>query len=137
VSLPRPEGAEPSRQEAEPWLLLLRGDLLAALRTGTVDAVVSNPPYIRSVEITDLAPEIREHEPLAALDGGADGLDPFRRLAPEAARVLRPGGLFAVELAPDQPDQAAEFLAAGGEFRAARIFLDLAGRKRGFLARRA
>jgi release factor glutamine methyltransferase len=112
----------------------LRGDLLASVRTGVVDAVVSNPPYIRSAEIPDLAPEIREHEPPEALDGGADGLDPFRRLVGEAARVLRPGGLFAVELAPDQPDQASELLAASGAFHAARIFIDLAGRKRGILA---
>jgi release factor glutamine methyltransferase len=116
---------------------LLRGDLLTSVRTGAVDAVVSNPPYVRSAEVPDLAPEIREHEPSEALDGGTDGLDPFRRLVPEAERVLRSGGLFAVELAPDQPDPAAEFLAAGGGFRAARIFLDLAGRKRGLLARRA
>jgi len=115
---------------------LVRGDLLAAVRTGVADAVVSNPPYIRSAEIPGLAPEILEHEPREALDGGVDGLDPFRRLASEAVRVLRPGGLLAVELAPDQPDQAAELLAASGAFHAARIFVDLAGRKRGLLARR-
>lgn len=115
---------------------LLRGDLLASVRAGAADVVVSNPPYIRSAEIPGLAPEILEHEPPEALDGGEDGLDPFRRLVGETARVLRPNGLLAVELAPDEPDQAAELLAASGAFRPARIFLDLAGRKRGLLARR-
>jgi release factor glutamine methyltransferase len=115
---------------------LLRGDLLASIRTGAVDAVVSNPPYIRSAEVPGLAPEILEHEPPEALDGGDDGLEPFRRLVVEAARVLRSGGLFAVELAPDEPDRAAELLAASGAFHGGRIFIDLAGRKRGLLARR-
>jgi release factor glutamine methyltransferase len=118
-----------------PPAMLLRGDLLSAIRTASADAVISNPPYVRSAEIPDLAPEIREHEPPEALDGGPDGLDPFRRLAPEAARVLRWGGLFAVELAPDQPGPAAELLRATGAFEAIRVFRDLAGRERGVLAR--
>jgi release factor glutamine methyltransferase len=115
---------------------LIRGDLLASIRTGAIDAVVSNPPYIRSAELPGLAPEILDHEPPEALDGGVDGLEPFRRLVVEAARVLRSGGLFAVELAPDEPDQAAELLAVSGAFQAVRIFIDLAGRQRGLLARR-
>jgi release factor glutamine methyltransferase len=82
------------------------------------------------------AAEILDHEPPEALDGGIDGLEPFRRPAVAATRVLRSGGLFAVELGPDEPDQAAELLAASGAFHAARIFIDLAGRKRGLLARR-
>ncbi len=115
---------------------LVRADLLAAVRTGAVDAVVSNPPYVRTGEIAGLAPEIREHEPPEALDGGEDGLDPFRLLIPEVVRVLRSGGLLAVELAPDQPGRAAELLAASGAFPEVRVFRDLAGRTRGLLARR-
>jgi release factor glutamine methyltransferase len=115
---------------------LFRGDLLTSIRPTVADAVVSNPPYVRSAEIPGLAPEILEHEPHEALDGGVDGLEPFRRLVVEATRVLRPGGLLAVELAPDEPEQAAELLAASGAFHPAWTFLDLAGRKRGLLARR-
>jgi release factor glutamine methyltransferase len=85
--------------------------------------------------MASLAPEIREHEPVEALDGGADGLDAVRRLLPQAARVLRPGGLLALELAPEQPEIVAGMLSASGAFEAPAIFQDLAGRNRGVAAR--
>ena len=75
-------------------LALLRGDWTAGLDGDGFDLVVSNPPYIPTGEIETLAPEVRDHEPHLALDGGPDGLDAFRRLAPEALRVLRPGGML-------------------------------------------
>jgi release factor glutamine methyltransferase len=81
---------------------LLRGDWTAGLDGDGFDLVVSNPPYIPTAQIETLAPEVRDHEPRLALDGGADGLEAFRRIAPEALRVLRPGGRFAVEMGPGQ-----------------------------------
>ena len=54
------------------------------------DLIVSNPPYIRSADIAGLAIEVRDHDPLRALDGGADGLDAYRALVPQAAALLRP-----------------------------------------------
>jgi release factor glutamine methyltransferase len=64
--------------------------------------------------IDTLEPEVRDHEPRLALDGGADGLDAYRMLAPEILRVLKPGGLFAVEIGFDQSkDVEALFNAAG------------------------
>jgi len=117
-------------------LLWVRGDLLRALPGAAAQAVVSNPPYIRTGEIGALAPEIRDYEPRLALDGGEGGLAVFARLAVEAKRVLAPGGLFGVELGADQPREAAEILAASGGFAAAEVFDDLAGRPRGLLARR-
>ena len=93
---------------------LLRGDWTAGLEGGSFDLVVSNPPYIPTAEIATLDPEVRQYEPLAALDGGPDGLDSHRRLAPEILRVLRPGGGFVVEIGHDQgPAVKGLFQAAG------------------------
>jgi release factor glutamine methyltransferase len=64
--------------------------------------VVSNPPYIAAAVLETLEPEVRDHEPRLALEGGPDGLMHYRRLAPEILRVLKPGGRFAVEIGYDQ-----------------------------------
>lgn len=69
---------------------------------GAFDAVASNPPYIPSGDIEGLDPEVSRYEPRLALDGGADGLDAYRVLAPEVLRVLKPGGVFALEIGHDQ-----------------------------------
>ncbi len=81
-----------------------RGDWTEGLADASFDVVVSNPPYIASEVIETLEPEVKDHEPRVALDGGADGLDAYRHLAPEILRVLKPGGLFAVEIGYDQKD---------------------------------
>ncbi len=81
---------------------LLRTSWADGLEDGGYDLVVSNPPYIPSADIDGLEPEVRDHEPRLALDGGPDGLDAYRLLAPEVMRLLRPGGLFAVEIGHDQ-----------------------------------
>ncbi len=80
----------------------MHGDWTAGLGEAQFDLVVSNPPYIPTRDIDTLDPEVRDHEPRLALDGGADGLDAYRLLAPEILRVLKPGGLFAVEIGHDQ-----------------------------------
>jgi release factor glutamine methyltransferase len=81
---------------------LLRGDWTAGLADENFDLVVANPPYIPSADIETLDPEVRDHEPRLALDGGPDGLDAYRLLAPEILRVLKPGGVFTVEIGYDQ-----------------------------------
>jgi release factor glutamine methyltransferase len=73
-------------------------DLGAALADGSFDLVVSNPPYIAGRDGESLPPEVRGHEPALALFGGHDGLAVYRRLIPEAARLLRPGGCLMMEL---------------------------------------
>jgi release factor glutamine methyltransferase len=66
------------------------------------DIVISNPPYIESSAIDDLAPEVVHYDPRAALDGGADGLDAYRMLLPQAKRLLKRGGLVALEIGQGQ-----------------------------------
>ncbi|MFN3377774.1 MAG: methyltransferase, partial [Burkholderiaceae bacterium] len=68
---------------------LLHGDWTTGLGGDSFDLVVSNPPYIPTAVIDTLEPEVRDHEPRLALDGGADGLDAYRELAPEILRVLK------------------------------------------------
>ena len=81
---------------------LLRGDWTRGLEGDAFDLVVANPPYVRSGEIGGLEPEVRDHEPHLALDGGEDGLRDYRLLAPEVLRVLKSGGLFLMEIGHDQ-----------------------------------
>jgi release factor glutamine methyltransferase len=85
-------------------LALLRGDWTQGLGEATFDLVVSNPPYIATDVLATLEPEVRDHEPRVALEGGPDGLMHYRRLAPEILRVLKPGARFAVEIGYDQKD---------------------------------
>jgi release factor glutamine methyltransferase len=68
------------------------------------DIVISNPPYIPAGEIAGLQPEVAAFEPRLALDGGADGLEAYRRLMPAAARLLTAGGLAAFEVGHGQAD---------------------------------
>jgi release factor glutamine methyltransferase len=69
----------------------------AAALSGPFDLIVSNPPYIRTSDIAGLATEVRDHDPLPALDGGSDGLDAYRALIPHAERLLTGGGALIVE----------------------------------------
>jgi len=79
-------------------------DLLDAA-TGTFDFVVSNPPYVSRKETSRLQVEVREHEPEVALYGDDDGLAAYRRLIPDAERLLRPGGYFIAEMGFDMEDR--------------------------------
>lgn len=92
---------------------LLRGDWGAAL-DGVYDAIVSNPPYIESEVIETLDPEVARHEPRLALDGGADGLEAYRRLLPDIARLLRRGGRFALEIGQGQEGAVIALAKAAG-----------------------
>jgi len=108
---------------------LLRGDWTAGLESERFDVVIANPPYIPSRDIATLDPEVRDHEPRLALDGGDDGLDAYRLLAPEILRVLKPDGVFAVEIGWDQ-SQAVEALFKAAGAQDVRTRKDLADRDR-------
>lgn len=82
---------------------------------GRFHIIVSNPPYIASDEIAMLAPEVRAHDPLAALDGGPDGLDAYRAIAAGAGAHLEPDGVVAVEIGIGQ-QAAVEAIFAGCGF---------------------
>ena len=107
----------------------LRTEWAAGFGDHSFDLVVSNPPYIPSADIDGLDPEVRDHDPRLALDGGPDGLAPYRLLAPEIMRILKPGGIFAVEIGWDQgPAVQALFQAAG--FIDVKVVKDLGDRNR-------
>ena len=98
------------------------------------DLVVSNPPYVRSGEIPGLMPEVRDHDPIEALDGGPDGLDALRDLARGIPLWLRPGGLLALEIGADQADDSQELMRP--HLEEMRVLPDLAGRPRVLLGTR-
>jgi release factor glutamine methyltransferase len=105
-----------------------RGDWTAGL-TGSFDLVVSNPPYIPRAEIEALMPEVAQHEPRLALDGGIDGLDAYRAIAAGIAGFLRPQGHLLLEIGVGQSDSVTALFAAAG-FRRAALRHDLSGRPR-------
>lgn len=103
--------ANAAQNQVAERIQFLCGDGFAALPAGTTfDLIVSNPPYIPTAEIATLQPEVRDFDPHGALDGGADGLDFYRRLAREAREFLRPGGKIMLEFGDGQaPDIRALF----------------------------
>jgi len=108
----------------------------AAALSAPFDLIVSNPPYIRSAEIAGLATEVRDHDPRAALDGGADGLDAYRALIPAAARLLAPGGVLVVEAGRGQSADIEGLMTATGLMVPAPAKADLAGIPRAVAGRR-
>ena len=98
------------------------------------DAVAANPPYIPSADIDGLDPEVSRHEPRLALDGGRDGLDAYRVLAPEVLRVLKPGGVFALEIGHDQ-GHAVEAMMQEAKAGFCRVISDLGQRDRVVIGR--
>ena len=137
-----PVAIEVARDNAERLELADRvdvreGDLSAPVPRellGGVDLVISNPPYVPSADVPDLPAEVAGFEPHLALDGGADGLDVYRRILDEARRWLAPGsGILAVELDERRvPDAAAEALQW---YEDVRVTADLTGRMRIVTAR--
>ena len=103
-------------------------DWFAAVE-GPFDLIVSNPPYIPSAEIATLSPEVRSFDPLRALDGGADGLEPYRIIARDGGAHLAGDGAIAVEIGAGQEADIAGIFAAHG-FRRAGSRHDLGGHDR-------
>jgi release factor glutamine methyltransferase len=109
----------------------------AAALAGAFDLIVSNPPYIRTAEIAGLATEVREHDPLSALDGGTDGLDAYRVLIPQTARLLAQRGVLVVEVGQGQSRDIEGLMTAVGLTRERPPRADLAGIQRAVAGRKS
>jgi release factor glutamine methyltransferase len=107
----------------------LSGDLFQSVR-GQFDLIVSNPPYVRREELSALPPEIREWEPVGALDGGIDGLDFYRRIIAESRQHLRSGGSIILEIGADMGGAVAELVTRAACYAAAVVYQDYAARDR-------
>jgi release factor glutamine methyltransferase len=103
-------------------------DFAAAL-AGPFDLVVANPPYVTSADLPQLAPEVRDHDPLLALDGGPDGLRAYRALATETPRLIGADGHMVVEMGDGQAC-AVTSLFAGAQPLDVTAHADLSGRAR-------
>jgi release factor glutamine methyltransferase len=126
--------AERLRDRLRTPVRFVRCDLLAAIAPGSLDLVVSNPPYVGEQELFSAAPELN-FEPREALQGGdPDGLGVVRRLAVESRRVLRRGGWLVSEIGAGQGGPAADVARAAG-FSEVAVGKDLAGRDRVLVAR--
>ena len=113
---------------------ILEGDLFRPVsgRFGNkkFDMIISNPPYIPTDDIGTLQTEIKDHEPLVALDGGQDGLDTYRRIAADVGSYLKKSGVLMLEIGDDQKDAVTAILKETKLFVEIQCFQDLAGRDR-------
>ena len=114
----------------------VRSDLLSGVASGSLNLVLSNPPYIPTGGLAGLQPEVRDAEPRSALDGGPDGLEFYRRLAPQARRCLTAGGSVAVEVGQGQAPGVADIFECAG-LTDIDLRRDLAGIERVVIGRNA
>ena len=124
--------AEKNAREHQKTIRFFQGDLFLALpqsEAKTFDIITSNPPYIPTAVIATLEPEVREHEPMMALDGTEDGLKFYRQIAKEAGAWLKPGGSIYLEIGYDQGEAVSGLLADVG-FTNVRVVKDLPGKDR-------
>lgn len=113
------------------------GDLFAPLATvSSFDLVVSNPPYIAHGEFASLAPDVRDHEPRVALDGGPDGLAFYRRIANGVSPFLKPGGRLMLEIGFTQDETVRGILASRPDLEIAPTLKDMCGHARVVMAKR-
>jgi release factor glutamine methyltransferase len=117
----------------------VQGDLFEPVRAqrSGFDLIVSNPPYIRTGELSTLAPDIRDWEPRRALDGGVDGMDYYRRIVGEAHHFLAPAGAIVLEISPELSQAVVDLFTRCGCYERASVYADLAGKDRVIAAIRA
>lgn len=121
-------------------VFFLQGDLYEALtshvsRLTSFDLIVSNPPYVKTGDIPNIQPEVRDYEPRMAVDGGLEGLDFYRRIVAGASDYLLPSGWLMVEVGEGQASAVSEMINATNAFESVSIVKDLAGIERVVKAR--
>ncbi len=114
---------------------VFKGDLFTGLPDIKYDIIVSNPPYIRKIDMEDLMPDVREYEPYTALCGGADGLDFYRRISEEGFKLLKKQGFILYEIGYDEADEVSEILEKNG-YKDIEVINDLSGLNRVVRARK-
>ena len=124
------------RDELRAPVEFVHGSLLAPVRDRRVQVLVSNPPYIAFSELEELPTSVRDWEPPLALLSGDGGLAATRIIVRDAAAILEPGGLLALEVDTRRASLVAEAVATHGAYRDVAVHLDLTGRERFVLARR-
>ena len=125
---------------AEKMVKFVEGDLFSPfggmLGSKKFDMIISNPPYIPSGVIETLQVEVKDHEPMLALDGGDDGLDIYRKIAEALPKHLKKDGILMLEIGHDQKDSVSNILIDTGLFSDIRCYQDLARKDRVIFAAR-
>ena len=130
ISAEAVETAEANAEDLRVKVRFLTGDMFEPVKGRKFDMIVSNPPYIRTNMISILQEEVKDHEPLNALDGGRDGLDFYRTIVEKAADFLKPEGFLLVENGHDQGEDLRKMLKDSGKYSPAVVIKDLPGRDR-------
>jgi len=116
----------------------VESDLFAAIPADQRFAIIaSNPPYVSEAEYAALSPEVRDHEPRAALVAGPTGTEVIERLLPQAAARLKPGGALLLEISPMLQQRVETLVASSGDWQLSPTIKDLAGHARIIVAKRA
>ena len=114
----------------------IQGDLFAEVPETLYDFIVSNPPYIETKRLPDLMPDVRNFEPTAALDGGVDGLDFYRRIISKASDYLKEGGGLVFEIGETQAEAVSRLLCAEDKYETVNVTKDYSGYDRVVSARK-
>jgi release factor glutamine methyltransferase len=117
-------------------ITFVESNLLAASPIDAFDLVASNPPYVTEEEWNALSPDVRDWEPKLALSGGADGLDVYRRLIPEAAAKLKPGGRLLLEIGSRQEEEVSAIIQNESSLKLLATIKDYGGHPRVIVAER-
>ena len=116
----------------ENCVTFLKGSLFQPVRekVGLFNLVISNPPYIPTVDFKNLQPEVRDYEPRIALDGGEEGLRFYHQIIPQVCRYLAKDGWLMLEVGKGQSDKVEELIESTGGFHPPSIVKDLSGVER-------